>query len=155
MVRLPNGWTFHPSAMSGPAARPKMTPIPRQSIFDFSHKVSGVPLQPSQAQGLISASGGLTLTIGPTGTGNTWYPAQVTVSTTTGVLDGSLFNLFVGPSGIPIQQVGNCLGGAGTIALAIPPMQPGLYLIGVWSQGHTGDLAAMNVIGVMDALADR
>jgi len=155
MVRIPDGWpAFHSPAQSGRAGRPKLTPIPRQSIFDYSARVTGVPLQPSQAQGIIPGSGSLTVTLGPTGVGNVWYPAQATISTTTGVFDSSTFKLFLGPAGIPIQMVGTLFpGGSGTIALAIPSMSPGQYLIGVWTGAHPGDLASLNIIGAMDALA--
>lgn len=95
----------------------------------------------------------LLLTVGPTGIGNVWYPTQVTVSTTTGILDGSTFSLYLGPAGVPITLVGTLFpGGGGTLALALPPLTPGQYLIGVWTNGHAGDLASMNVLGTMDAL---
>lgn len=157
MVRLP-AWAakyaFHSPAQSGPPGpAPFHHPIPRLSIYDFTEQIKGVPLQPGQAQGLIGASGGLTLSIGPTGLGNVWHPAQVSVTTTTGAFDTSTFTLFLGPVGIPITNQGSCSGGAGVISLAVPPMSPGQYLIGVWAGGHTGDIAAMNVIGTMDALA--
>lgn len=105
------------------------------------------------ASGTPTAGGTAQVTLGPTGLGNVWYPTQVTVSTSTGPLDTSVFNLYLGPAGIPITLVGTCNGGAGTIALAIPSMTPGQFLIGVWTGGHAGDLAAMNVIGTMDALS--
>lgn len=101
-----------------------------------------------------STSAGGTVTIGPTGTGTIWYPTQVVVSTTTGILDTSTFQLYIGPVGVPITLVGTLFpGGAGTIALAIPYLAPGLYLIGVWTGGHAGDVAALNVVGTMTALS--
>jgi hypothetical protein len=94
------------------------------------------------------------VSVGPQGLGTTWYPVQATISTTTGVLDASTFNLYLGPAGVPITLVGTLFpGGAGTIALAIPSMQPGQFLIGVWQGGKPGDVAAMNVIGLMSALS--
>jgi hypothetical protein len=154
MVRLPAGWIFHPPVGSGPNRGLVRQPNQVQPIGAFRSKIRGVPLQPGQAQTVISAAGGGTVTLGPTGLGNIWYPTQVTVSTTSGVNDSSTFNLFLGPAGVPITMVGTLFpGGAGTIALAIPSMSPGQYLIGQWAGGNAGDLAAMNVIGTMDALS--
>jgi len=111
-------------------------------------------LQPAQAQAIVPGSGTVTLpSLGPTGMGNIWYPAQATSNTTTGAFDTAILTLYLGPVGIPVTQVGSCLAGSGTIALALPPMQPGQYLIGVLTGGHTGDLVTLNVVGVMDALA--
>lgn len=146
---------MHPFAQSGrggPGSQAvrRITPT---SILAYGRKITGVPLQPGQGLAIISATGGATITLGPTGTGTVWYPAQVTISTTTGALDSSTFNLYLGPSGVPITLVGTAFpGGTGTLSLAIPPMSPGQYLIGIWTGGHTGDQASMNVIGVMDAV---
>lgn len=156
MVAFPPGWgnAYHRPAQSGPDRGVWFRPMQRIPIQRYSQRISGVPLQPGQAQTVISATGGGSVTVGPTGIGNVWYPTQCTISTTTGVLDGSTFSLYQGPSGVPTVLVGTLFpGGAGTIALALPPMSPGQYLIGVWTGGHTGDVAAMNVLGTMDALA--
>lgn len=153
MPRWPPG--LHPFAQSGPGgpgsqAVRRVTPT---TIFDYKRKITGVPLQPGQAQTIVSGTGGGQVTLGPVGVGTVWYPAQATISTTTGPLDTSTFNLYLGPAGVPITLVGTLFpGGAGTIALAIPPMSPGQYLIGIWTGGHAGDLASLNVIGVMDAV---
>jgi hypothetical protein len=97
-------------------------------------------------QGIVS--------VGPQGLGNVWYPAQATISTTSGVNDNSLFSLYLGPAGVPVTLVGQAFpGGTGTLAVAVPSMTPGQYLIGVWTGGNPGDLASINVIGTMDCLA--
>jgi hypothetical protein len=44
-------------------------------------------------------------------------------------------------------------GGNGIVAAALPNIQPGIYLIAKWTGGNNGDLATMNVQGVMDAAA--
>jgi hypothetical protein len=127
--------------------------IPRLPIEAFTRRLDGLPLTGGQAQGFIPASGTLTLTIGPQGLGTTWYPVQVTLSTTTGVLDTSTANVYLGPLVTPATLVGQLFSGNGTVALAIPAMQPGQYLVIVWTGATIGDTAAANVIGTMDALA--
>jgi len=94
----------------------------------------------------------LTLTAGPQGLGTVWYPAQVTLSTTTGALDTSTALVYLGSQGVPITLVASVFTGNGTVALAIPSMSPGQVLIVTWSNGHPGDTAAFNMIGSMDAL---
>lgn len=100
----------------------------------------------------ISVGSPLTLQVGPQGLATTWYPAQVTLSTSTGALDTSTANIYLGPAITPATQVGQVFTGNGTAALAIPAMQPGQTIIVQWLNGHLGDTAAMNVIGTMDAL---
>lgn len=102
---------------------------------------------------LSTNSGGpLTLTVGPQGLGTVWYPAQVTLSTSTGPLDTSTVNVWLGSQGVPVTLVGSIFSGNGTLGLAIPDMSPGQVLICTWTAGHAGDTAAANVIGTMDAL---
>jgi hypothetical protein len=98
------------------------------------------------------ASGSLTLSVGPQGLGTAWYPAQVTLSTTTGVLDSSTATVYLGVGGVPTNQVGSVFSGNGVAALAVPAMQAGDFLFVTWVNGHAGDVASMNVIGTMDAL---
>jgi hypothetical protein len=94
----------------------------------------------------------LTLAVGPQGLGTAWYPAQVTLSTTTGVLDSSTATVYLGVGGVPTNQVGSVFSGNGVAALAVPPLQAGDFLFVTWVNGHLGDVASMNVIGTMDAL---
>jgi hypothetical protein len=101
---------------------------------------------------ITGSSGPLTLTAGPQGLGTVWYPAQVTLSTTTGSLDTSTALVYLGSQGVPITLVGTVFTGNGTVALAIPSMSPGQVLIVTWVNGHAGDTAAFNIVGTMDAL---
>lgn len=104
--------------------------------------------------GTMTASNGqgLTLKAGPQGLGTTWYPAQVTLSTTTGPLDTSTALVYLGIGGVPTTLVATVFSGNGTAAVAIPSMQPGEFIIVTWTGGHPGDTASFNVIGSMDAL---
>jgi hypothetical protein len=102
---------------------------------------------------ITGQSAPFTLTAGPQGLGTVWYPAQVTLSTTTGALDTSVASLYLGSQGVPITQVGQVFSGNGTAALAIPSMSPGQVLIVTWTGGHAGDTAAFNIVGSMDALS--
>ncbi len=160
--RIPRSWAFafHPQAVRRGSKlnyRPGyqgsgQQPIPRVPVGMYRGKINGVPLTGGQAQGLVSGAGSVTLTVGPQGLGTIWYPAQVTLSTTTGPLDASTAKMYLGSQGIPITLVGSVFTGNGTVALAIPSMSPGQTLIVIWSSGHPGDTAAFNIIGTMDAL---
>jgi hypothetical protein len=160
MVRFPPGWrqAFHPQRLPSNqlAWRPGwrgtgQQPITAIPVTRYRGKISGVPLTGGQAQGVI-ASNALQLSVGPQGLGTVWYPVQVTLSTTTGPLDTSTALVYLGPLITPATLVGTVYSGNGTVALAIPSMSPGQYLVISWTGAHNGDTAAANVIGTMDAL---
>jgi len=124
-------------------------------VQQYKGRITAVPLTGGQNQGIVPASGKITLTAGPQGLGNIWYPAQVTLSTTTGLnggIDVSTAQVYLGSQGVPITLVGSAFGGNGTVALAIPSMAPGQVLIVTWTGAKTGDTASLNIIGTMDAL---
>jgi hypothetical protein len=130
-----------------------MQPIRRLPVNLYQVPVTGVPLTGGQGQAVVSSGGAASVTVGPQGLGNVWYPAQVTVSTTSGVNDTSTCLVYLGSQGVPVTLLGTVYpGGAGTLGLAVPSMSPGQYLIAIWSGGNPGDVAAVNVIGTMDAL---
>lgn len=158
VVRLPRG--FHAQAARGGSAlswRPgyrgsgaqRITPVP---VTSYTGRITQVPLIGGQAQAVIGGTGTVTVSVTPQGLGTIWYPVQVTLSTTTGVLDTSVAQVWLGAQGVPVTLVGQMFTGNGTVALAIPDMTPGLALIATWTGGHQGDTAAMNVIGTMDAI---
>jgi len=154
-VRVPAGLhspagAWAPDSLGwGPVARP----IRRLPLQVYRRRVSLVPLTGGQAQGTILAAGTLTLSVGPSGAGNVWYPASVTISTTTGINDSSTCSIYLGPAGVPVTLVATLFpGGAGTAALAIPPMTPGQYVIAVWSGAQNGDTASINIVGTMDSV---
>lgn len=163
MARFPRGWgqVFHPQRggyrSSQLAWMPGwrgtgMQPIVAVPVTRYRGKITGVPLTGGQALGSVPVSGALTLQVGPQGLGTIWYPVQVTISTTTGALDTSIALVYLGPSQTPATLVGTVYSGNGTVALAIPDMSPGQTLIVAWTGGTSGDIAAANVIGTMDAL---
>lgn len=160
MVRVPPGLHTQGVRAAGgsflanrPGTRGGMQPMARPTIGSYTKKVTGVMLTGGQVQGIVPTGGALTLSVGPQGAGTVWYPAQVTVSTSTGTLDGSTCMLYLGSQGVPVTLLGTIFpGGAGTLAAALPQMAPGQYLIFKWTNAHVGDQAAANVVGSMDAL---
>lgn len=153
MVRIPAG--LHKAAQSLRATGGRPYAIPRTPVEQYSRRITGVPLQPGQAQATVPGSGTLTLTLGPSGLGTVWYPVQVTLLTTTGILDTSTALVYLGPLITPATIVAAIDGGNGTAALAIPAMSPGQYLVVNWTGANPGDTASINVIGTMDALATQ
>lgn len=130
-----------------------MQPIRRVPQTAFTRQVTGIQLNGGQAQSKISAGGTATVSIGPTGLGTIWYPAQATISTTSGTADNSTCLIYLGANGVPNLQVGQSYAaGADTVALAVPAMAVGQLLIAVWSGGVHNDLATINILGTMDAL---
>jgi hypothetical protein len=126
----------------------------RTPISAYTGKASGIPLTGGQAQGTVPVGGALTLSVGPQGLGTVWYPAQVTISTTSGALGTSIALVYAGPSTIltPATLVGTVYSGNGTVALALPNMTPGQVVTVTWTGANPGDTAALNIIGSMDAL---
>jgi hypothetical protein len=130
----------------------KRTIVPPVPIGRYTRKITGVPLTGGQNAGVVPGSGALTLAVGAQGLGTIWYPAQVTLSTTTGALDTSTALVYLGVGGVPTTLVATVYSGNGVVALAVPPQQPGDFIIVVWSGANPGDVAALNVVGTMDAL---
>lgn len=133
----------------------KRTLSPPVPMSAYTRKLTGVPLNGGQAAGLVPASGALTLQVGPQGLGTLWYPAQVTLATTTGAIDVSTALVYLGVGGVPTTLVATVYSGNGTAALAVPAQQPGDFIIVQWTGAHPGDTASFNVIGTQDALGTR
>ncbi len=128
--------------------------VPVAPIELYTGVTTSVPLNDGQGQTTVNANGNATVQVGPQGLGTVWYPASVTISTTSGVNDPSVCNIYAGPAGIltPTQLLGTIpTGGAGVLAAAVPPLAVGWYLTAVWTGGKSGDIAAINVIGSKDA----
>jgi hypothetical protein len=118
----------------------------------FTRKLTGVPLTGGQAQTIVAANGTATVSVGPQGLGNVWYPAQANISTSTGAADNSTCSVYLGAIAAGNLQGGQSYAGGGdTVGLAVPSMSPGQLLIAVWSGGVPGALATVNIIGTMDS----
>lgn len=103
--------------------------------------------------GTITGQGVALASVGPQGLGNVWYPAQVNVQTTSLQNDTSTCQVFLGPAATPVTLLGTIFpGGFGTLAAAVPPLTPGLYLIAQWTGANPRDIASLNVIGTMDSI---
>jgi hypothetical protein len=131
-----------------------MQRVRRPEVGAYSQRVTGIPLTGGQpSPGKISAQGTATVSVGPQALGTVWYPASLTLSTTSGTADSSTALVFLGAVGVPNLQVGQSYAaGADTVALAVPPLSPGQLLIVQWSGGNPGDACTVNVVGTMDAL---
>ena len=144
--------SYAPGALRwGPVARP----IRRIPIQAYTQPVLQVPLVGGQAQGTISGSGALTLSVGPQGLGNIWYPASLTVQTTSGTNDSSTCNVYAGPAGVGVTLLGTFFpgtAGSGVASFALPSLSPGQYLIAIWSGANSGDKATVNVVGTMNSV---
>jgi hypothetical protein len=142
-------------AGSWAAAGNRFFKLPRPYVVPigaYTGKLTGLTLSGGQNAGIISAGGAVTVSVGPQGLGTLWYPGQVTISTTTGPLDGATALIYLGNGGVPTELLATVYTGNGTAGLAVPPMQPGDLIIVQWTGGHPGDIAALNIVGTMDAL---
>jgi hypothetical protein len=129
----------------------RMTAVPMQS---FTRQVQGVPLTGGQVTGVIGAGGSVTLSVTPAGLGTVWYPSSVNISTSLGAADNSTCSVYLGSIAAQNLQGGQSYAGGGdTVSLAVPNISPGQLIIAVWSGGVAGSIAAVNVLGTMDALA--
>lgn len=136
-------------ARGGSAYRMQVPPIE-----SYTGVQSQVPINDGQGQVIVPAGGVATVRLGPQGIGTVWYPAAVTISTTTGVNDASVANVYAGPAGLvtPTTLLGTIpSGGAGVLAAAVPPLPVGWYLTVVWTGAKPGDIAAVNITGSKDA----
>lgn len=93
-----------------------------------------------------------TLQVGPQGYGTRWYPNQINVATSAGALDTSTVSFYlnvIGPGGFLGQSYA---GGGDQLGFALPEVQPGDLIYGVWSGATNGNWCQMSVIGQMDVL---
>lgn len=152
MPRWPRG--LHPYAGGLPNTGQRSYAAQRPPMEHFIGVQARVPLNDGQGQAIVPASGTVTVRIGPQGLGTVWYPAAVTISTTTGVNDPSVCNVYAGPASLqtPTTLLGTIpSGGAGVLAAAVPPLPVGWFLAAVWTGATPGDVAAVNVTGSKDA----
>jgi hypothetical protein len=149
MVRLVRPPLFaRPRTVTGRPASPDVTL--------YTARKTNLPLTGGQNQAFATGSPGTAQTqVGPQGLGTIWYPAQVTVSTSTGLasgFDASLCSIYLGATGLPTTLQGTIFGGNGLLGVALPPITVGLFIIAKWTNAHAGDVCAINVQGLMSAL---
>lgn len=156
-VRIQSGATVATSVNAGAAGTYPQAPITVTGPLVLQLETAGsTPTTGSVYSGTLTISTAQAqVSVGPQGAGNVWYSAQATISTTTGTLDTSTCRLYLGAQGVPVLLVATVFSGNGTVALALPPMSPGQYLIAIWAGAHAGDVAAVNIVGTMDALSNR
>lgn len=133
-----------------------LQPIRRPVITAYAQVLSSIQLTGGQVTTTIQPDGTGLASVGPQGLGTIWYPAQATLSTTTGAIDLSTAQVFLGSTGVPNNMVGQSYAaGQDTIGLAVPALAPGQLLICQWTGAHPGDQATMNIVGTMDVLVTR
>lgn len=140
-------WLAGAKTVTGRPASPPMSA--------FTGRRTGLPLTGGQNQAFASPGGTATVQAGPQGAGTVWYPAQVTVSTTTGMatgIDTAVCNVYFGAAGTPITLLATVFSGNGLVAAALPSLTVGEFIIAVWTGVKAGDACALNVQGIMSTL---
>jgi hypothetical protein len=102
------------------------------------------------AQGIVSAAGIATVSIGPDGQ-DRWYPSTATMQTSSGPGDGSESALFWGVVSDGTLLNGVTYAGNASAGLAIPVMMPGDLLVCEWALAHPTDYVTLRVIGELEA----
>jgi hypothetical protein len=156
-VRLPGPAYFHYPAAGRQKNKLLLRPVQGRPavipVTAYTQPITGVPLTGGQGQAVVSSGGTATISVGPNGLGNVWYPASATIMTTSGVNDNSTCNLYLGPAGQGITLIATFYpGGTGTAGIAVPSMTPGQYLIAEWTGANPGDHASINIVGTMDSI---
>lgn len=129
----------------------RINAVPMQS---FTRQIQGVPLTGGQVTGTVPAGGVITLQVGPAGVGTVWYPTSVNISTSLGAADNSTCAVYLGFIAAQNLQGGQSYAGGGdTVSLSTPDLSAGQLIIAVWTGATPGSIAAVNVLGTMDALA--
>jgi hypothetical protein len=146
-VNMLTGWRV---GVGGTGQR-RINAVPMQS---FTRQVQGVPLTGGQVTGAVPAGGVVTLQVGPAGVGTVWYPTSVNISTSLGAADNSTCAVYIGFVAAQNLQGGQSYAGGGdTVSLSTPDLSAGQLIIAVWTGARVGSIAAVNVLGTMDALA--
>jgi hypothetical protein len=139
--RAAGGWM--PQIGFRKVVRPKTPPVTR-----YTGQAQAPIGANGVGQSIVSGAGTATVRIGPSGLGTRWYPQQCTLSTSTGPNDTSTAIGYLGPVATPSQVIFTSYQAGGDVqGLAVPVMQPGDLLTVVWSGGHAGDYATLQIIG--------
>lgn len=125
----------------------------RAPVQAYNQRVTDLPIVGGQILLTLDGTGAARGQVGPTGLGTMWYPASVSLDSSIKPFDTSTVTVYVGPSLVPTTVIGTlALGGNGVIALALPSLSPGLYIIIAWTGGTPGSRVSANVTGTMSAL---
>lgn len=145
-VWRPPGLTRPAQALPVPYASSATWRIPSTPV-EFYRPLLRVPLTDGVGQAVVSG-GTATVTVGPQGLGTRWYPVKVDIATSSGPADTSTLQLFLGTTALAnlIASTSYTAGGD-TFGLSGSIMDPGDYLIGVWSGAHNGDVATLRITG--------
>jgi hypothetical protein len=127
-----------PSREMGAFSIPRQTPIGGNGIV----------------QGIMSSGGASTVAIGPSGYGSRWYPNQVSIATQSGVNDSSTFVLYLNAIAPGAVLLTSYSGGGDSQGLAVPMMQPGDLLYGVWAGGVSGNWTQVVITGQATVLSN-
>lgn len=104
------------------------------------------------AGGVIASDGTATVSVAPQGYGTRWYPNQINVATAAGAADTSTVTFYLNVIGAGGAFGQSYAGGGDQLGYALPEVQPGDVIYGVWSGGTRGDWCQMTVVGQMDVL---
>lgn len=142
----PRGLTRPAGTLPAPLASTASWRIPSTPIERYR------PLLRSPMVGVVGQAvivgGAATVQLGPQGVGTRWYPVQGIITTSTGVNDASTCQLYMGTVAVAnLIGATSYAGGGDTFGLSGHMMQPGDYLIAVWSGGNNGDTATLRVTG--------
>ena len=111
------------------------------------------PITDGTGQAVVNGSGAAIVRVGPGHWGQTWYPVSADIATTTGALDTSTVQFFLGVISASSQIGGQSYqGGGDTMSWSSRPVQIGEQVFAVWSGATPGDLATLRVTGDEDVL---
>lgn len=111
------------------------------------------PITDGTGQAVVTAQGTATIKVGPTHWGQVWYPVSADIATTTGPLDASTVQFFLGVISASTQIGGQSYqGGGDTMSWSSRPVQFGEQVYAVWSGATAGDIATLRVTGDEDVL---
>lgn len=127
--------------------------LPRSVPVGHFSELQRRPITDGTAQATINAQGNATARVGPLHWGSVWYPVSADIATTTGALDTSTVQFFLGVISTATQIGGQSYNGGGdTMSWSSRPVQLGEQIFAVWSGGTPGDIATLRVTGDEDVL---
>lgn len=119
----------------------------------YTRKVR-TPIPDGYGAATIGSDGTATVTVGPQGVGSIWYAINAAGATSSGILDGSTCQIYMGPQGEQslVNGIAPLAGGSFSIGLGGPALYPGSFIVAKWTGGKSGDLATLAVYGTLETL---